>query len=168
MVEFGKLTDEEWAALVAGEHEPFGPVGAGLEWRAKDRHVGLRGTRGRLVAVAGLVIAGVEVACAGRFEVVGLGSLLVNQSLRGRGLMARLVEPLLKLAQGMGPDFAMIFCRPELVGVYEHLDFREIHAPVWAEQGRGPVKMTLPAMWRALSAGAAWPPGRVDVHGLPF
>jgi predicted N-acetyltransferase YhbS len=167
-VELGALTEEDWADVVAGEDEPFGPVGAGLQWRDKDRHVALRACDGRLAAVAGAVLATVEVEDAGGFEVVGLGGLIVNRSVRGRGLMFRLVEPLLRLAECMGPDLAMIFCRPELVVLYRRLAFVEIAAPVWADQPQGRVEMSEPAMWRALRDGAYWPPGRVDVRGLPF
>jgi predicted GNAT family N-acyltransferase len=168
LVELGALTEQDWADLTAGENEPFGPVGAGLAWRAKDRHVALRARDGRLVAVAGAVIATVEIEGAESFEVVGLGSLIVTRSARGRGLMSRVVEPVLRLAEGMGPDRAMIFCRPELVALYRRLAFAEITAPVWADQPDGRVQMPEPAMWRALREGAGWPPGRVDVRGLPF
>jgi GNAT superfamily N-acetyltransferase len=168
LVELGALTEQDWEALAAGEHEPFGPVGAGLEWRPKDRYVALRERDGRLVAVAGAVIAAVEIEGAGRLEVVGLGSLLVTRSARGRGLMSRLVEPLLGLAESMGPERAMIFCRAELVALYRRLAFAEIPGPVWADQPEGRVEMPLPAMWRALREGIRWPPGRVEVRGLPF
>jgi hypothetical protein len=68
----------------------------------------------------------------------------------------------------MGPDRAMIFCRPELVSLYERLAFAEITAPVWVSQPDGPIEMPMRAMWRALREGATWPPGRVDVQGQPF
>jgi predicted GNAT family N-acyltransferase len=168
LVELGALTEQDWVALNDGEHEPFGPVGAGLEWRPKDRHVGLRTPDGRLVAVAGAVVATVETEGAQGFEVVGLGSVIVTRSMRGRGLLSRLVEPLLALARGLGPDRAMLFCRPELVGLYGRLEFVEIGAPVWVDQTGDRIEMPLAAMWRPLRAGAEWPPGRVDVRGLPF
>jgi predicted N-acetyltransferase YhbS len=168
VVECGALTEQDWADVVAGEHEPFGPAGAGITWREKDRHVAVRARDGRLLAVAGAVIAMVAVDGAESFEVVGLGSLIVTRSARGLGLMSRLVEPLLRLAEGMGPHRAMIFCRPELVALYGRLAFAEITAPVWADQPGGRIKMPLPAMWRALGEGASWPPGRVDLRSLPF
>jgi predicted GNAT family N-acyltransferase len=168
LVELGALTDEDWAGLVDDEPEPFGPVGAGLEWRRKDRHVGLRAPDGRLVAVAGAEVATVDVEAAGRFEVVGVGSVIVTRSVRGRGLMSSLIAPLLRVAEGLGPDRAMLFCRPELVALYRGMGCVEIDAPVWADQPGGRIEMPLPAMWRPLRDGAQWPPGRVDVHGLPF
>ena len=82
--------------------------------------------------------------------------------------MSRLVDPLLRLAEGLGPERAMLFCRPELVAVYRGLEFVEIAAPVWADQPGGRIEMPMAAMWRALRDRAEWPPGRVDVRGLPF
>jgi predicted GNAT family N-acyltransferase len=168
LVELGALTEQDWAALEDGEAEPFGPVGSGLAWRPKDRHVGLRTPDGRLVAVAGAVVATIEVEGMKGFEVVGLGSVLVTRSRRGRGLMSRLMEPLLRLAEGLGPDRAMLFCRSELVALYGRRGFVDIGAPVWADQPEGRIEMPLAAMWRALRDGAEWPRGRVDVRGLPF
>jgi hypothetical protein len=78
------------------------------------------------------------------------------------------VEPVLAQAAQRGPQHAMLFCRPELVGLYAQLGFREIEAPVWADQPGGRIEMPARAMWLALRDGAAWPPGRVDVRGLPF
>jgi predicted GNAT family N-acyltransferase len=168
LVELGRLTEQDWTQLVGGEHEPFGPLGAGLEWRPKDRHVALRARDGRLVAVAGAVVAAVAIAGEHRLEVVGIGSVMVQRSLRGQGLMSRLVKPLWQLAEGMGPDRAMLFCRPGLVELYRGLGYAEVAAPVWADQPRGSIEMPQAAMWQALRPGAEWPPGRVDVCGLPF
>jgi predicted GNAT family N-acyltransferase len=168
LVELGRLTGQDWTDLVEGEHEPFGPMGADLEWRPKDRHVALRARDGRLVAVAGAVVAEVAIEGEHRLEVVGIGSVVVRRSRRGQGLMSRLVEPLRQLAQEMGPDHAMLFCRPGLVDLYRGLGYAEIAAPVWADQPQGRIEMPQVAMWQALRTGAEWPPGRVDVCGLPF
>jgi GNAT superfamily N-acetyltransferase len=168
LIELTELTEQDWADLIAGEEESFGPLGAELEWRDKDRNVALRAPGGRLMAAAGAVLVTVDVEGAGALQVVGLGGLIVTRSARGHGLMAKLVAPLLRVAEGMGPDRAMIFCRPELVSVYQRLSFLEISAPVWVEQPDGRVEMPMPAMWRPLHEAPAWPPGRVDVRGLPF
>ena len=168
LVELDHLTERDWTDLIEGEHEPFGPVGAGLTWRPKDRHVGLRAPDGRLVAVAGAVVAALEIDHEQRLEVVGIGSVIVSRSLRGQGLMSRLVEPLRVLAEAMGPDRAMLFCRSGLVELYRRLGFAEIAAAVWADQPLGRIEMPLVAMWQALRTGAEWPPGRIDVCGLPF
>jgi predicted GNAT family N-acyltransferase len=168
LVQLGPLTEQDWTDLVGSEHEPFGAMGAGIVWRPKDRHVALRAPDGRLVAAAGVVVAAIEIAGAAGFKVVGVGSVIVTRSLRGQGLLSRLVEPLMRLAEEMGPDRAMLFCRPELVALYRRWGFVEIAAPVGADQPDGRIEMPQAAMWRPLRHGAEWPPGRVDVVGLPF
>jgi len=168
LVEFGALTEHDWDEVLAGEHEPFGPVGARLQWRQKDRHIGLRESDGRLVAVGGVATVTVEFQNGSSSEVVGLGSVIVTRPSRGRGLVSELLYPLLAVASGMGPDRAMLFCRPELVRLYERFDFVEITAPVWVDQPQGRVRMPMSAMWRPLRDRVGWPPGRVDVRGLPF
>jgi predicted GNAT family N-acyltransferase len=167
-VELDALTEQNWAEVVAGEHQPYGSGGAELAWRPKDRHFALRADDGRLVALAALVSIAVEIERAGSLDAVGLGGVIVTRSERGCGLMARVVAPALAIAERMGPAHAMLFCRPELVPVYGRLGFEEIDAPVSAEQPTGPVEMPMRAMWRALRAGAGWPPGRVRLRGLPF
>jgi GNAT superfamily N-acetyltransferase len=169
LVELQTLSERDWEQLIAGEHEPWGRQGAGLEWREKEIFVGLRGEGERLLAVAGAVVAGVQVGEGESFDVVGLGALIVTRSARGRGLMSQLVEPLLAIAGRLGPARAMIFCRPELVPVYRRLEFTEITAPVFADgPGGDRIEMPLRSMWRALHGPVEWPPGRVEVDGLPF
>lgn len=164
----GALSEPDSADVIAGEAEPFGPVGASLIWRPKDRHVTLRDAGGRLLGVAGALVATITVDGQCSFDVVGLGSLIVTPALRGRGLMVKLVEPLLRLSSTLGPERAMLFCRPELVGLYQRFEFAEIAAPVWVDQPSRRVLMPEPAMWRPLRPDATWPAGRVDVQGLPF
>lgn len=168
VVEIGVLTERDWAEVLDGEEQPFGPLGAGLEWREKDRNLVLRAPDGRLLGFAGATVVEIEVESSPGFEVVGLGGLVVTRSARGRGLMSRLLDPLLELARSMGPDRAMLFCRPELVAIYARSAFIEITAPVWVDQPDGRVRMPMPVMSRPLHTDAPWPPGRVEVHGWPF
>jgi len=168
LVELDSVSERDWEGLVGGEHQPWGAQGAALQWREKDRYVGLRGADGRLLAVAGAVVASVAVHGDGAFEVVGLGSLIVTRDERGSGLMSRLVDPLLAIAAQLGPERAMIFCRIELVPLYERLQFAQIADPVWVDGPGGRIEMPLRAMWRALHGPVAWPAGVVEVDGLPF
>ncbi len=165
-----ELTEQDWDALIAGEEHPWGRVGEVLRWREKDRLLALRAPGGAPVAVAGAVNVEVEVAASSRvhLQVVGIGSVFVTRAMRGRGLASGLVRELLGVAETMGPDRAMLFCRAELVPFYRRLGFAGIPATVWADQPDGEVEMPLRAMWRALRGSPGWPEGRVDVCGLPF
>jgi predicted GNAT family N-acyltransferase len=168
LVEFGPVSLRQWMELTDRDPQAFGAVGAALAWRPKDRHVGLQTADGRLVAVAGATIATVEVAGTGSFEVVGLGGLIIRKMVRGQGLMPTLMDALSRMASGMGPGRAMIFCRTELAALYVGRGYTEITAPVWIDQPEGRIVMPMVSMWRPLRDGPAWPAGRVDVHGLPF
>jgi len=112
----------------------------------------------------------IELAVAGHgaFEVVGVGGVFVRESARGRGLMRRVLARLLDVACEMGPERAMLFCRPHLVRVYGSFGFSEIADPVWADQPAGRAQVPLRSMWRALHGTPDWPSGRVDLEGLPF
>jgi GNAT superfamily N-acetyltransferase len=169
LVELDMVTDQQWAEIVAGEVEPWG-LGEELSWRDKEHQIAVRGLDGRLLALAGTAIADVEVEGSGPFQVLGIGGVFVTPSQRGRGLAVRLVRELLAGARRdpSHPDRAMLFCRPQLIGLYRKLGFREIDAPVWAEQPRGRIEVPLRAMWHPLAKEAEWPAGRVDVRGLPF
>jgi hypothetical protein len=90
LVELDGITSRQWSELVAGEREPWGGGAAeGLVWAEKERHLGLRGAGGGLVAIAGAMRAEVEVAGAERFPVVGIGGVFVTSSERPHPLEAR-------------------------------------------------------------------------------
>jgi predicted N-acetyltransferase YhbS len=166
VVDFGMLTDEQRAQLEGDETDPFDAAAITLRFRAKDRHVGLR-QDGRLIASAGITIA--EVAVGGvRFEVVGIGGVIVEAARRGEGLARRVLEETLARAQIAGPSFALLFCHGDRSGLYERLGFRAVEDRVAVSQPGGFETMVLLAMWRPLLPGASWPPGAVTLHGLPF
>ena len=167
IVEFGPLTPQHRAELEGDEEDPFEVGGSTLRYRPKQQHVGVQAEDGKLVASAGTVVVEVEVA-GERFPVVGLGGVIVNINHRGRGLARQVVEAAIARAQDLGPDFAMLFCLPDRMGLYERLGFAEIADEVRVEQSHGSVLMPDRSMWRPLRAGAQWPGGAVTVHSLPF
>lgn len=167
VVRLGALSDATWQELIAGEHEPWGAVGAQLRWREKPLTVAIRGARGRLLAAGGLVLIEVR-AGDERFEVAGIGGVIVTRSARGSGLGRTLVAALLDAASELDAERAMLFCRPGLVAFYSSLGFIEIEARVSAEQPGGRIEMPLRCMWKTLRGEPRWPPGPVEVSGEPF
>jgi predicted N-acetyltransferase YhbS len=167
IVQFGPLTEPIRRELEGDEHDPFDATGTGLEFRAKDRHVGLRDDAGRLVASTGIVVVEVEVDDS-RFAVVGLGGVIVNAHNRGRGLGRRVVETALTKARCLGPAFAMLFCHDNRAGLYCKIGFSPVNAEVLVRQPDGFASMPERTMWLPLRAELAWPSGRVVVHSLPF
>jgi GNAT superfamily N-acetyltransferase len=167
VVEFGALSLREWIDLTGRAREAFGQTTARLTFRPKDHHVGLRDSDGRLIAVAGATIASVEVEGSERFDVVGIGALIVRADMRGNGLARPVMDAVSTLAMRLGPDRAMIFCEPETMALHVTRGYAPISAPVWADQPDGRIEMPLAAMWRALRP-SEWPAGTVNLDGLPF
>jgi predicted N-acetyltransferase YhbS len=167
IVEFGRLTDAYRADLEGDEDDPFDGAEVTLRYRPKERHVALQDDRGHLIASAGMLIAEVEVA-GGRFPVVGFGGVIVNAAYRGRGLARRIVGEAIARARRLGPDFVLLFCRSDRVGLYQRLGFTEITDPVEVEQPGGYELTPDVTMWRALTPDAQFPCGPVRLHDLPF
>jgi predicted N-acetyltransferase YhbS len=164
LVELAGMTPEGRAQLAAGEAHPFGIND--LRWRESDRYLALR-DEGALVAAAGLVIAIVE-SGHDAFDVVGVGGVIVARPRRGSGLMRRVMDAAMARAEQLGPAFAMLFCSFANARRYARFGFREIAAPVTADQPGRTVTMGEVAMWRPLRPDATWPDGPIRVRGLPF
>ena len=161
------VSSEQWRALQGDELHPWGGEAEALAWAEKQHYVGIPGEDGELLAMAAALVA--EVSADGEpFQVVGIGGVIVSPQERGRGLARLVVEAILDVARGLGPDKAMLFCRAPLVGLYERFGFDTIDATVTAAQPAGRVEMPLRAMWAPLREGARWPEGPVAVAGQPF
>ncbi len=168
LVERNSFSSWQETAIVAGEQQPWGGGPAeSLVWADKQRYVAALGEDGQPVGVVGALEAEVE-AGGERFHVAGIGGLIVTPSLRGQGLGGRLLERILELAAELGPERAMLFCRPGLVRRYRRAGFALLGDPVFADQPGGRVEMPVESMWRPLREHVSWPAGRVDVLGLPF
>jgi predicted GNAT family N-acyltransferase len=168
VIEFGRLSHEQYAALVGDEDDPWNAAELGLlEWLPKDHHVGVRDDDGGLLAVAGLVVVTVQFGAQSPIPVVGVGGVIVTASHRGQGLGQRVISGALRRAEAMGPEFAVLFCRAALAGLYRRHGFAEVTAPVFVEQPDRIVEIS-GAMWRPLRAGARLPDGTIKVNGPPF
>lgn len=168
IVEFGRLSMRDWAQLIEGEHAPFGTVCAGFEFRPKDHHVGIRDGDGALLAAGGWSRIDVEVDGHGRFEVIGVGALIVRHDCRGRGLATPIMERIRARIDATGVAHRMLLCEPHLEQLYARRGYRAIEDPVWVEQPAGSVRWPLRAMWRPRDSSTQWPAGVVRIQGLPF
>lgn len=167
LIEIGPLSAAQRTELEGDEVDPFGSTGSELQWQPKDFHVVLRDSDRRLVAAAGWLIADVEVA-GEVIPVVGIGGVIVSLPHRGLGLGRRVIGAALERVERLGPEFAMLFCQPDRVGLYQRRGFVLIEEPVVVEQAEGPVEVPLEVMWRPLREGCTFPKGQVRVLGPPF
>jgi GNAT superfamily N-acetyltransferase len=166
-IELPSVDSKVWSALQGDDPHPWGGEAEALEWAEKTHYVGVPAEQGGLLAMAAALVA--DVAAGGEpFAVVGVGGVIVRPEMRGRGLARVVVEAILEVAQRLGPERAMLFCREPLVAMYDRFGFQSIEEPVTAAQPGGRIEMPLRAMWRPLREGARWPPGAVEVLGEPF
>jgi GNAT superfamily N-acetyltransferase len=170
LIEFGRLSDAQYAGVVGDEVDPFDAAQFALEWLPKEHHVGVRHDNGRLLAAAGLVVVNVQFGAQPPIPVVGVGGVIVTASHRGLGLGRQVISEVLKRAESMGPEIGLLFCRAETAALYRRNRFAEVPGPVLVDQTNGIVDMsqTGVTMWRPLKAGARLPDGFVKVNGLPF
>jgi predicted N-acetyltransferase YhbS len=167
LVELDGVGDGEWQQVIAGEPEPWGGVGEAMQWREKSHNLGLRDDADNLVALAGLLLAEVQVGDE-QFQVAGIGGVIVTPGARGRGLARLLIERLLQIAPELGAERAMLVCLPANTGLYAKFDFQLIGEPVWVQQPAGLVELPMCAMWKPLTGAAGWPDGRIELLGEPF
>jgi GNAT superfamily N-acetyltransferase len=168
LVELDALPPEVRTALEGDEHDPFDAARIPpIAWRKKTHHVVAYGDDRRPIASTGTLVASVEVA-GGRFEVVGVGGVLVNAQHRGHGLARIVVTAALDRAAPLGHDFAVLFCFEDRAGLYAKLGFAAVADAVTVEQPDGPLVIPQVTMWRPFRPGARWPDGPVTVLGQPF
>jgi GNAT superfamily N-acetyltransferase len=166
LIRMGPLPWRGWLELTGRDPEAFGAATAGLVYRDKEHHLVLLTPDGAFAGAIGLTVAQVSVG-GQELPVVGMGSLIVRRDLRGHGLSARLADAARALAAELGPDRAMLFCDPAVVGLHAARGYAPVQAPVLVDQPRGRVEMPLAAMWRPIRP-CEWPEGVVEVVGLPF
>ncbi|MFD3586240.1 GNAT family N-acetyltransferase [Streptomyces sp. NPDC058683] len=166
-VRLPRYTKTDQDEILGDSEDPFGVASAGLTWLPKNEHFGIR--RGdRLVAHAGLLRLPVAIGGAER-EVVGVGGVAVAPDLRGQGLARRVVTAALDHARTMGPQHALLFCRPPLVPLYQRLGWHPLDNEVLVEQPENRlVTMPLRTMVTPLRDNAPWPSEPVRLFSLPM
>ena len=123
---------------------------------------------GAIVAVLMLLARTVRVGDA-EVAVRGVGGVATLREHRRRGhahlLMA---EATATIRDELRAPFGMLQCEPELVSLYQQLGWQLVEAELWCVQSDGHLHRSpeLP-MVLALS-DTAWPPGTIDMNGLPW
>ncbi|WP_406129961.1 GNAT family N-acetyltransferase [Streptomyces canus] len=167
VVPLPRYTKADQEEILGDGDDPFGVASAGLTWLPKEEHFGIRHDD-RLVAHAGLRLLPVAIGDA-ETAVVGVGGVAVASGMQGQGLARLVVTAALEHARTMGPQHALLFCRPPLVPLYRRLGWHPLDAEVLVEQPEdGLVTMPLRTMVTPLRDGARWPSGPVRLFSLPM
>ncbi|MFD8815065.1 GNAT family N-acetyltransferase [Streptomyces sp. NPDC059627] len=167
VVRLSQYTKADQEEILGTSDDPFGVASAGLTWLPKEEHFGIR-HQDRLVAHAGLLRLPVAIGDA-ETEVVGVGGVAVAPGMQGKGLARLVVSAALEHARTMGPQHALLFCRPPLVPLYQRLGWHPLDADVLVEQPEDRlVTMPLQTMVTPLLDGARWPSGPVRLFSLPM
>ncbi|MEV6779177.1 GNAT family N-acetyltransferase [Streptomyces syringium] len=167
VVRLPRYTKTEQDEILGDGDDPFGVAAAGLTWLPKEEHFGIR-HGDRLVAHAGLLRLPVAIGDT-RTEVVGVGGVAVAPDMQGQGLARLVVTAALDHARTMGPQHALLFCRPPLVPLYQRLGWHPLDRDVLVEQpGTRLVTMPLRTMVTPLRDQAHWPSGPVSLFSLPM
>ncbi|WP_030230199.1 MULTISPECIES: GNAT family N-acetyltransferase [unclassified Streptomyces] len=167
VVRLPQYTKTDQHEILGDGDDPFGVAAAGLTWLPKKEHFGIR-HGDRLVAHAGLLRLPVAIGDV-ETEVVGVGGVAVAPDMQGQGLARRVVTAALDHARTMGPQHALLFCRPPLVPLYQRLGWHALDKEVLVEQPENRlVTMPLRTMVTPLRDNACWPSKPVRLFSLPM
>ncbi|KWT63862.1 acetyltransferase [Streptomyces albus subsp. albus] len=167
VVRLSQYTKADQEGILGNGDDPFGVASTGLTWLPKEEHFGIR-HKDRLVAHAGLLRLPVAIGDT-KTEVVGVGGVAVAPDMQGQGLARLVVTAALEYARTMGPQHALLFCRPSLVPLYQRLGWHPLDGDVLVEQPEGRlVTMPLRTMVTPLRDDARWPSGPVRLFSLPM
>jgi GNAT superfamily N-acetyltransferase len=160
------LTDEERRALFFWDENIFGIEDAEYRWRPKDYHF-ITEEGGRPLSHVG-VIKTVVRAGETAVTVGGVGGVATRPEAQGRRFVhAAMRQASDFICRELGAEFGMLFCLPRLAPFYARQGWQMVEGEVEIEQPAGKViwpyhVMVLPC------GGRAWPPGRIEVGGMPW
>lgn len=123
---------------------------------------------GELVAHAGVLERTIRVGTEVH-HVAGLYSVMARPDVRGLGYGSIVVRRAAEVAEVTMPDarHLVLVCLESRVHFYERLGWNRLDAPVRFDQPDGHRLMEIVTMARPIGS-EAWPPGDVDLCGLPW
>jgi GNAT superfamily N-acetyltransferase len=152
--------------LAGGEPDPSETHPYALQWRPTEKHIFIA-EGGMRICHVGLVCETVEVN-GNPVAVAGIGGVLARREYRGRGYSRLAIEAAEDFVRReMAVKFILLFCRPALQSLYEHLGWATVFSPVWVEQPNGSVLLPIVSMVKCLGA-EQWPNGDVRLASRPW
>ncbi|MEX2246218.1 MAG: GNAT family N-acetyltransferase [Dehalococcoidia bacterium] len=165
LVHEDEMAEGERQALDGWLGEEFGHLP--YEWAPRPWRLLARDDDGAIVGHVGLLVRAVT-AGGTPVPVGGVGGVVVRPERRGKGvasaLLARAEE---EMRERFGAPFGLLLCRAEVAPVYQRAGWRIVAGPTVFAQAAG--TETYPRLTMVLAlAGGRWPPGAVDLCGLPW
>jgi aminoglycoside 2'-N-acetyltransferase I len=101
-------------------------------------------------------------------RVGGIGGVATKPNLRHRGVASALLSRAADfMKRQLGVEFGLLLCQPAVSPVYAKLGWSRVEGPTTFAQPGGAVRYPYLTMVLPL-AGKAWPPGPIDMLGLPW
>jgi GNAT superfamily N-acetyltransferase len=161
------FTDEQREQVFGWGTDIFGVEAHNYRWQPKRWHVLLEAD-GRLVTHVGLLKHVVKVG-GEPVTVGGIGGVATRGEAHGRGYATqamRFAESY--MCEQLQVDFGLLFCRDPLVAFYRKLGWQLLPERAQAEQPSGKIILPFHAFVRPCQAQSSWPPGSIDLDGLPW
>lgn len=142
------------------------PLLSRLAWSKADWRVLLR--RGDEI-VSGLMMVEREIrAGERRLRVAGVGDVATLPQWRRRGYAGLVLERAAAFMRDeLDAEFGHLFCAPSLVAYYSRFGWVRVEGPAHIEAPWGPEVFPEETMVLPLR-GTDWPPGEMDLEGLPW
>ncbi len=161
-----RLSRADHARLFDWERDVYGVKSLGLRFSPPRWHF-LVCADGELVSHCGVLKRRITVGDR-EIEVAGFGGLVTVPDARGKGLGRAAFAEARRFAEAtLRCPFTLLLCRLELLPFFHALGSREVEAPIRIEQPAGPMEWPLAAAYSCLTS-SEWPPGTIDVNGLPW
>ncbi len=151
---------EEWFQKQFG-HLPYQWAWGTLNWYVLGRNdhelIGCLGILKRTVSIA-----------ERRVQVGGIAGVITHPEWRRRGVASALLkEAVVFIERSLGREFALLLCRDEIIPVYARVGWKRVKGPTWFSQPSG--KRLYPGATMVYQCGQrVWPPGPIDLCGLPW
>jgi GNAT superfamily N-acetyltransferase len=101
-------------------------------------------------------------------RVGGIAGVITHSEWRRRGVTSALLKEAVGfIGHHLGCEFGLLLCRKEIVSVYAQGGWRRVDGPTRFSQPSG--KQTYPGATMIYQCtGRPWPPGPIDLCGLPW
>lgn len=160
------LTEQEEQRLFGWGDDIFGVNGYGIEWRAKTWNILLAADGQPLSNVA--ILQHTIVVGGQRIRVGGIGDVVTLPHAQGQGYARRLLHQAVTfICHELQAPFALLFSIERLRPFYARQGWHHVAAPVMIEQPAGTRLSPISVMVRPCG-DAPWPPGSIDIQGLPW